>query len=464
MSRGVAESRPSVAASGTWLIGILLGLLSSCAAPLATQAEHRGGDAVTQWTMIADDYGDGNSNWRTLAVMQMAMHDALNAVQPRYARWFPPAPEEPKDSGAEAEVAMAAAACEVLLLLHPQRRTDTERALATVLDRYPHDGSTAAGLELGKAIGRAAVKRRAHDGFERVQLFEGDNRLGRWRPTPTSLETSPTNDIAPFLFSRSDEVATVPPPALNSAEYRRQLRETQLLGAKLSADRTPEQTAEARFWAYQSSQRGFVELAVRLLAAHHPAGGLHDEARLMAQLTTALADSAIVTWHEKAEYSFWRPITAIRAIGGDPVWVPLIETPPFPEYPSGHATDCYVGAGVLEAAFPDVAGPIVYFSSASLESLDGRTLPTGQPLFAMGQHAQASQAEPPGGSLLRSGSLAELAEDCATSRIWAGAHFSAAAVESKRLAKIIVTRALGAVPGLDTAQLTLRLGNGGPGS
>jgi len=427
-----------------WLMAVLPGLLPSCAASLATRAAEKGGDAVTSWTLIADDYGDGSPNWRTLAVMHMAMHDSLNAARPRYARWSPPVADEPRGRGADPDVAMAAAAYEVLWLLHPQRRADTERALATILRRYPQDASTAAGLDLGKIVGRAAVERRAHDGFERVGLFQGNDQAGHWRPTPTSFESSSTNDIAPFLFTRVDEVGTLlPPPSLDSAEFHRQLAETARLGAKLSIDRTSEQTAKARFWAYQSSQRGFVELAVRLVAAHPPAGGIYDEARLMAQLSSGLADSAILTWHEKAAYAFWRPITAIRAMGGDPQWVPLIETPPFPEYPSGHATDCYVGAGILEAAFPNLREPIVYVSSAYLPSLDGRTFPSGQPQFTMGQHAQVNQMEVPGGRLLRSASLAALAEDCATSRIWAGAHFSAAAVESKRLAQIIVSRALG---------------------
>lgn len=121
-------------------------------------------------------------------------------------------------------------------------------------------------------------------------------------------------------------------------------------------------------------------------------------------------------------------------------------------------------AGLLGAAFHDLPGPIVYFSSAYLESLDGRMFPSGQALFAMGQHAQASQAEPPGGHLLRSPNFVALAEECAASRIWAGAHFSAAAVESKRLAEIIVSRALGAAPALRKTQAMVRLGGGGPGS
>ncbi len=419
--------------------------LAGCAS-LATKAERRGGDAVTQWTLIGDYYGNGVANWRTLAIMQMAMHDALNAAHPVYERWWPAGAGEPAADGANPEVAMAAAAVQVLILLHPNRAAESASAFATIIARYPDDPSTAAGRRLGAAIGRAAVARRARDGFEQEHFFQGDNALGRWRPTPNLFATSRTNDSRPFLFNAVNDVPTLSPPVLRTPQYQQDLAETRRLGGRKGSERTLEQTAEAAFWAYQTSQRGFVNLAVRLLAAHPPRGGVYAEAQLMAELTAGLADSAILTWSEKAKYFFWRPITAIRAEGVDPAWTPLIETPPFPEYPSGHATDCYVGAGVLQAAFPDLTGPIVYLSSAHMEPLDGAATPLPPASYGMGQHAQSDNAELSGESFLRFPSLAAAAADCASSRIWAGAHFPAAEVESKRLASIIVRRALEATP------------------
>jgi len=417
--------------------------LAACAT-LATKAEHRGGDAVTEWTLIGDYYGDGAANWRTLAILQMAMHDALNAAHPVYGRWSPAAAGEPAPEGANPEVAMAAAAMEVLGRLHPEHEAETAAAFATIMARYPDDASKARGKSLGQAIGREAVARRADDGFDQLHFFPGDNKPGRWRPVPTLFATSRTNDIRPFLFAAVSDVPTLPPPALDTPLYRQQLAEARSLGGLNSSERTPEETTAALFWANQSGQRGFVNLAIRLFAAHRPRGGVYDEARMMAALTAALADSAVITWNAKAKYSFWRPITALR---NDGAWAPLIETPPFPEYPSGHATDCYVGAGVLEAAFPDLAGPIVYLSSAHWEPLNGSaSAGPATLLYGMGQHAQSTVADAPGGSSLRFATLAAAASNCASSRIWAGAHFAAAEVESERLANIIVGRALSVTP------------------
>jgi hypothetical protein len=422
--------------------------LAGCGS-LANQAERRGADAVTEWTFIADFYGEGASNWRTLAIMHMAMHDALNAAHPVYARWLPAGADEPPGDGADPEVAMAAAAEAVLERLHPQHADDTAGAFATVLARYPDGPRKTAGVKLGQAIGRAAAARRADDGFYQVRYFPGDEAVGRWRPTPPDFGTSPTNSMRPFLFSSVGEVPSEPALVLGSPAYVEQREQTRALGGRISTTRTPEQTNDAYFWAYQSSQRGFMELAARLLAARRPADGPYGEARILAQLAAALADSAIVTWHEKAEFNFWRPVTAIRAEDGDPTWEPLITTPPFPEYPSGHATDCFVGAEVLQAAFPAL-GPITYRSSAYFEPLHGSKAPPPE-TFGMGQHAQPSAA-PPGGRSIEFPTLAAAADNCADSRIWAGAHFMAAKVESQRLASLIVQHALAAVPARAPAQ------------
>ena len=76
-------------------------------------------------------------------------------------------------------------------------------------------------------------------------------------------------------------------------------------------------------------------------------------------LDVALADAGIVAWNAKYNYDFWRPITAIReadsvgnpAVTADPDWLPLLVTPGFPEYTSGHSTFSGAAASVLNAVF-----------------------------------------------------------------------------------------------------------------
>jgi hypothetical protein len=91
------------------------------------------------------------------------------------------------------------------------------------------------------------------------------------------------------LFADVNDVPTLPPPELGSPQYLQERAETLRLGGVQSSLRKPEETQDAFFWAYQTSQRGFVNLAVQLLASHRPGGGVYAEARVMAELTAALA-------------------------------------------------------------------------------------------------------------------------------------------------------------------------------
>ncbi len=88
---------------------------------------------------------------------------------------------------------------------------------------------------------------------------------------------------------------------------------------------------------------------------------LADDARMLAELDITLGDAAIVAWNTKFTYNTWRPITIIQA-GGDgvnpdvsanPTWEPLLTTPNFPEYVSGHSTFSAAAATVLDSFFGD---------------------------------------------------------------------------------------------------------------
>ena len=95
-----------------------------------------------------------------------------------------------------------------------------------------------------------------------------------------------------------------PPPPLGSPRYIAEVEEVRRLGGTISQQRTAEQREAAFFWASQSSQRGFVHLAVALMAARPLSGGAWDEARAMSQLTAALANAYMVSWEEKRYFAF----------------------------------------------------------------------------------------------------------------------------------------------------------------
>lgn len=414
--------------------------LIACLALLAP-APARATDAVTEWTFLADRLGRNAANWHTLAIMHQAMHDALNAALPTYARWFPPARNEPPAEGALPQAAMIAAATQVLLSLHWDQRDETMRVYERALTRMQDGPERQAGVTLGAAIGLAAVTRRENDGYGRIHPFPTADGLGQWRHVPTEFLGSNTTETRPFLSASRTDPAAPPPPAPGSAVLIRDAEEVRRMGAQEGSGRTPAQTEAAFFWAFQSSQRGFPHLAAALLDEHPRPGGIPEHARIMSQLAAAMADSAILAWAEKERFSYWRPVTVLQGgfgVPADPDWLPVIDTPPHPDYPSGHATDCYTGAGVLAAVFGRLASPVTYVAQTGAPQAEKAAI-------GMGQHQQVGQTMP---TDRRFPSLAAAAQECANSRIWAGAHFRSANNEANRIADGIVGRALASVPPL----------------
>jgi len=417
---------------------VLAGVLMATFAMPASEA--MAADAVTEWTLEADRLGQGGANWRTLAIMHRAMHDAANAVQPRYARWSPPLAGEPPAAGTMLEAAIAGAAAQVLVDLHPDHQAEIGVLFQSALRRLPVGPAVQTGLTLGQAIGNAAVARRSGDGYERIHAFSGGDAPGRWRPAPPGFATSNTTVAIPFLFASRNWDGASAPPALGSPAFLRDVAEVRGMGGLQHSARTAAETYAATYWAYQSSQRGFIRLAVSLLDSDPLPGGLLDHARVMAQLASALADSAIMAWSEKERFAYWRPVTVIRAgfpgVMPDTGWTPLIETPPHPEHPSGHASDCFTGAGVLAGVFGRGMTPVTYVAQSGMPQAEVAAV-------GMGQHAQignlaAVQREFP--------SFEAIARECSLARIWAGAHFRSGNREAERLGREIAARALAAVP------------------
>ncbi len=401
--------------------GALL-LAFGLAAPAQAQPAADGAGLVARWMRVSDTLDAGEPSPLARAALAMAMHDALNAAAPRHARWASPARDEPPAAGADPLLAMSFAAFTVLAALHERdgMRTHAEPLLRQVIAAAPPAARNAA-IALGAAAAATAAERPMADAA--LTSFETSDQPGRWRPTPPNFRRSSIFMNEPLLFPRRDALRIAPPPGLDSARYAQDLAEVRRMGGQDSAARTPAQTATARFWALQSSQRGFMELLLVTMDAHPPEGGAWTEARLVSQMAAALADSFTLAWEEKRAHAAWRPVTAIRAGSGgapaDPNWISVIDTPATPDYPSGHAADCATGAVLMQAAFPHVAGPVTY---VALDPVDRprRSYPN----------------------------FTAIATECAESRMLAGVHFRFANEAGLELGRAIAAQALRAVPPL----------------
>jgi membrane-associated phospholipid phosphatase len=118
---------------------------------------------------------------------------------------------------------------------------------------------------------------------------------------------------------------------------------------------TPEEAAIARFWSddpmLSTTPPGhWISIALQLAERDHLS--VTDSVDMMVRLGIVLSDAFVGCWRDKYVYNLIRPITFIRR-EIDPGWEPILNTPPFPEYPSGHSTVSGAAAAVLGAFFGD---------------------------------------------------------------------------------------------------------------
>lgn len=340
-----------------------LGLLMAVATG-AVQA-----DTVTDWNQTtlavlkAANVG-GNPASRTLAMVHVAMSDAINSVQGRYTRYLADLPTAP-DASAEVAAAAAAAARQILLQLHPNQKTLIDEAYAASTKAVADGVAKREGVVLGERVAAAVQGDRAADGTNVPDTYRPLTTPGVWVPTTPPLFAQYAR-AKPWVLKSADQFRPGPPPPLSSALYARDYNETKTLGGAKSITRTAAQTEVPKFWTSATIPPSWQPVARELSAAKGL--GLADNARLFALLNMGLANTFVTDWDAKFTYNFWRPITAIRngdqdgndATERDPGWTPLDTTPMHPEYPSQAAIIAALAVGILESVFgPD---PLIPFT------------------------------------------------------------------------------------------------------
>jgi hypothetical protein len=129
------------------------------------------------------------------------------------------------------------------------------------------------------------------------------------------------------------------------------------VGSVSSLERPQDRTDVARYFAVVSAMDAW-NSAARQVAAVRPRS-LTQNARVLALMNMAISDGLVSSMETKYFYQFWRPVTAIAggsvdgnpSTDADPNWLPLVTTPPFPSYPSAHASASYAAREVAERFF-----------------------------------------------------------------------------------------------------------------
>jgi hypothetical protein len=300
-----------------------------------------------------------------MAMMHVAMFDAINAVEHRYR---PYAFARSAAAGTSAEAAAVAAAYTVLAKLFPDQAQAIEAAYATSLAQIPDGAAKTAGVALGREAGTQCLDMRANDGAGGPGIYKPRVVPGVYVVTayPVSSEFA---SVKPWFMREPAQFRPPPPPALTSAEWSTDLAEIRAIGGRQSATRTPEQTDVARFWAITGAPSW--NPIVRSLAQSRNSS-LVENARLFALVNMAGSDALIAVFDAKYVYEFWRPVTAIRYDGANPAWLPLVDTPLHPEYPCAHCISAAAVAAVLESQFGKDTIPTVTMVSPTAPGVTRR--------------------------------------------------------------------------------------------
>ena len=247
-----------------------------------------------------------------------------------------------------------------------------QRALKAVGQKF--DAELAVGLSAtrrkrsrsyGEALANQVLEWSGSDGGADVanmgfpQDFKSADIPGRWKPTSViRMQQAPLlpdwGNNRTFAVASGATCSLPPPPAYSedkTSEFYKQALEVYDTVKKL----TPEQRLIARFWSDDpmlspTPPGHWMFIALDILKAKN--AGMEDQVDLMARLGMAVSDAFVACWKSKFEYDLLRPVTYIK-MNIDKTWEPILITPPFPEYPSGHSAQSGAAAAVLTQFFGD---------------------------------------------------------------------------------------------------------------
>jgi len=314
-------------------------------------------DVVTDWNvltnaLVSNDVGN-NPRLRTLALVHVAMSDAINTVQNRYTRVVASLPAAPN---ASAEAAAATAARQILTQIYPEQKAKIEETYAASLKAIADGPAKSEGVKLGMEVAAAVQADRANDGTNAPDTYRPHAAPGAYVPTQPPLWEQYAR-AKPWVLKSADQFRPGAPPALSSADWARDYNEVKTLGGTKSTARTAEQSEAVKFWG-NVNFGGAWQGAARELATKKEMP-LAECARLFALLNMGLANAYILNWDAKYHYNFWRPVTAIRngdqdgndATERDAAWTSFNPTPMHPEYPSQATYNATTASAVLESVF-----------------------------------------------------------------------------------------------------------------
>lgn len=415
---------------------ILIAVLFSCKSKKLT-IENYPPDLVIAWnekimSLAVEKDGLLTLNGvRTEALANIAMHNALNAIEPVYNSYKYSGTLQPK---ADPVAAVSQATFEVVAKSFPEKEEELKILLENSLSSISDGEAKTLGIQLGKEAASQIIEARNRDNWD----GEADYT---WHPMAPGVyaefnEHSGTPEgfifgagwsaATPFMLAGQDHFRSPPPPEIITEEYTKAFNEVKEYGSTLSTVRTADQAHFAMWW------KDFVENSHNRLARElivKEGLNLWEAARVMALLNMTVYDAYVNVFNNKFYYNHWRPYTAIRWAANDenPNTIPdenwnnlHKHTYAFPSYPSAHGTASSAAMRVL---------------SNTLGTGDQYTFTmTTEEVESAGPFSEKVRMEPATRSFH---SFSEAGLEASLSRIYLGIHFRYDSEEGHRLGNMI---------------------------
>lgn len=290
-----------------------------------------------------------------------------------------------------------------------------------------------ASMEYGEVVAAHVLNYAAADNYKETrgtQKFTVTDEPGRWIPTPPAymdaIEPS-WMTIRPFVLESADQFKPEPPVPYSMEEGSAFYKEVMAVYDYVN-DLDEEQAEIAKFWdcnPFATQVKGHFMFAVKKLtpgghwmaiagiASDSEAYSFAKSTQVYALTSVALFDGFISSWDEKFRSNLIRPETVINKYI-DPDWKPLLQTPPFPEYTSGHSVISRAAAEALTSVF----GEEFYFEDTS-------EVEYGLPVRTFN-------------------SFIEAADEAAVSRLYGGIHYPMAAehgiIQGREVGQLVVEK------------------------
>jgi membrane-associated phospholipid phosphatase len=248
-------------------------------------------------------------------------------------------------------------------------------SFSVLLDWYKKKGIKPAVFEASKRLALSISKRviewMEKDGFTESRTLNKYvllKQAGKWQPTPPGYFAAVEphwGSIRPMVLENKAALDQVLPEVFDTAAASGFYREA-LHVYTVSTTLTDEQKHIASFWdcnPFALRPVGHINAIVKKIS---PGGhwmnitgiactnrqlDLYQTSRAFTLCAISLFDAFIYTWERKYRYDYLRPETFIAQTGIDNYWKPYLQSPPFPEFPSGHAVISNAAATVLTYLF-----------------------------------------------------------------------------------------------------------------